>query len=89
MILFKCDLCDQVKECVQKEIDGRQYLCVDCWRPLEEKLKGKGRTTRQREMVYLPTPVRVEREEKERPIPVSRPKFGATPGDCTNEPRRI
>jgi len=35
-----CDLCDNQKECFQKEIDGREFdICADCWRPLEEKLE--------------------------------------------------
>ena len=42
--MILCDLCGQVKECLQKEIDGKEFdICADCWRPLEEKLKGKGR----------------------------------------------
>src|SRR5260370_36650111 len=40
-----CDLCGNQKECFQKEIDGREFdICTDCWRPLEEKLRGKGRS---------------------------------------------
>ena len=51
-----CDLCGEQKECLQKEIDGREFdICVECWRPLEEKLKGKGRVKRKREMVFLPS----------------------------------
>ena len=42
--MILCDLCGQAKECRQKEIDGREFdICADCWRPFEEKLKGKGR----------------------------------------------
>jgi ribosome-binding protein aMBF1 (putative translation factor) len=53
--MILCDLCGERKECLQKEIDGREFdICADCWRPLEEKLKGKGRVKRQREMVVLP-----------------------------------
>jgi hypothetical protein len=48
-----CDLCGEQKECFPKEIDGREVdICTDCWRPLEEKLKGKGRPKRKREMVF-------------------------------------
>ena len=25
MIVYKCDLCDQLRECVQKNIDGKYY----------------------------------------------------------------
>jgi ribosome-binding protein aMBF1 (putative translation factor) len=50
-----CDLCGQARECLQKEIEGREFdICAGCWRPLEEKLKGKGRVKRKREMVVLP-----------------------------------
>ena len=32
-----CDLRGEQKECVQKEIDGREFhICAKCWRPLEE-----------------------------------------------------
>src|SRR5215468_594198 len=52
-----CDLCGNQKECFQKEIDGREFdICADCWRALEEKLRGKGRSKRTREVVFLPPP---------------------------------
>ena len=39
-----CDLCGRASECVQKEIDGKEFdLCDRCWHPLAEKLSGKGR----------------------------------------------
>ena len=45
--MILCDLCGQARECLQKEIDGKEFdICGDCWRPLEEKLKGKGRVKR-------------------------------------------
>lgn len=53
--MILCDLCGHARECLLKEIEGREFdICADCWRPLEEKLKGKGRIRRQREMVILP-----------------------------------
>jgi ribosome-binding protein aMBF1 (putative translation factor) len=68
MVLYKCDLCDQVGECVRKVIDGREYdICHDCWNPLEQKLKGKGKPN-DRETVYIPAPERRE-PEKEKPSP--------------------
>ena len=64
MVLYKCDLCDQVKDCLRKVIDGREYdICHECWDPLEQKLKGKGRP-KDREHVYIPAPATVEPEEK-------------------------
>jgi hypothetical protein len=56
-IMILCDLCGRSKECLQKEIDGREYdICAECWNPLAEKLKGKGRgrTKRERETVVIP-----------------------------------
>jgi hypothetical protein len=51
--LILCDLCGNQKDCFQKEIDGREFdICADCWRPLEEKLRGKGRSRRKRETVF-------------------------------------
>jgi hypothetical protein len=42
MVIYKCDLCEQIKECSPKKIDGKYYdICQECWTPLEEKLKGK------------------------------------------------
>ena len=42
MVIYKCDLCGEVKECSPKKIDRRYYdICQTCWAPLEEKLKGK------------------------------------------------
>jgi ribosome-binding protein aMBF1 (putative translation factor) len=63
-----CDLCGQAKECLPKEIDGKEFdICADCWRPLEEKLKGKGREKRKREMVFLPPPTAEPAEPKTPP----------------------
>jgi hypothetical protein len=63
-----CDLCGEQKECFPKEIDGREFdICADCWRPLEEKLKGKGRSKRKREMVFLPPRIVPEPEEPKTP----------------------
>ena len=63
-----CDLCGNQKECFQKEIDGREFdICADCWRPPEEKLRGKGRSKRKRETVFLPPPITPEPEEPKTP----------------------
>jgi hypothetical protein len=63
MNVILCDLCNNQKECFQKEIDGREFdICADCWRPLEEKLRSKGRSKRKREMVFLPAPIAFEPE---------------------------
>ena len=66
--MMLCDFCGKQKECFQKEIDGREFdICADCWRPLEEKLRGKGRPKREREIVFLPPPITPEPEEPTTP----------------------
>ena len=66
--MILCDLCGNQKECLQKEIDGREFdICADCWRPLEEKLRGKGRSKEKREMVFLPPLIAPEPEEPKTP----------------------
>jgi ribosome-binding protein aMBF1 (putative translation factor) len=74
--MILCDLCGQAKECSQKEIDGKEFdICFDCWNPLAEKLKGKGRVKRKRETVFLP-PLEKEPEPQEpKPLPGEPPKI--------------
>ena len=56
--MILCDLCGQTKKCLQKEIEGKEYdICSECWTPLGEKLKSKGRTREDREIVFLPPPM--------------------------------
>ncbi len=60
-----CDLCGEAKDCLQKEIDGKEYdICSECWNPLAQKLKGKGRLMN-REIVFLPLKLIQEREDEE------------------------
>ena len=76
--MILCDLCGQAKECLQKEIEGREYdICADCWRPLEEKLKGKGRVNKKtREIVFLPPPTTPDKAPEEpKPEPRRPPKI--------------
>jgi ribosome-binding protein aMBF1 (putative translation factor) len=59
-----CDLCGEAKDCLQKEVDGKEYdICEECWNTLAQKLKGKGRKIR--ETVFLPPPRPREPEEEE------------------------
>ena len=63
--MITCDLCGEAKDCLQKEIEGKEYdICSECWAPLAEKLKGKGRP-RNRETVFLPPPRQVKEREDE------------------------
>jgi ribosome-binding protein aMBF1 (putative translation factor) len=80
--MITCDLCGQAKDCLQKEIEGREYdICPDCWRPLERKLRGKGRA--KKELVILPPPEEEEktRREEEEPGPGEPPKIWASPSN--------
>jgi ribosome-binding protein aMBF1 (putative translation factor) len=74
--MILCDLCGQSKECLQKEIEGKEYdICTECWTPLAEKLKGKGTTKKERHTVFLPPlPKEPERQEPN-PTPGEPPKI--------------
>jgi hypothetical protein len=79
MIVYHCDLCDRVKECLPKEIDGRKYdICHECWARLAAKLKGKGRARKkERSDVYLP-PVKIDERddaEPDKPFPGAPPRI--------------
>jgi hypothetical protein len=65
-----CDLCGEAKDCLQKEIEGKVYdICSECWNPLAQKLKGKGRV-KNRETVFLPPPREFKEREEEEPGPL-------------------
>jgi ribosome-binding protein aMBF1 (putative translation factor) len=69
MVVYKCDLCGQVKECLQTEIDHTEYdICRECWDELRAKLQGKGRVKDTREIILLPPP-REPDEPEEKPEP--------------------
>jgi hypothetical protein len=64
------------KECLQKEIEGKEYdICADCWNPLAEKLSGKGRVKKEREMVFLPSVAPEPKPEEPKPVPGEQPKI--------------
>jgi ribosome-binding protein aMBF1 (putative translation factor) len=73
--MITCDLCGRAKDCLPKEIDGKEYdICAECWNPLAQMLKGKGRKIR--ETVFIPPPrATQEPEEEERPLPGEPPKI--------------
>ena len=85
MTAHRCDLCGEVKECIQKEIDGKEYdLCSECWTPLAAKLSGKGRVKKNRETVFLP-PVREKESEADEPEPApGRPPIICSAADRPN-----
>jgi len=73
--MILCDLCNASKRCLRKVIDGKMYdICGDCWKPIEAKLKGKGRPVDDREIVYLPPP-RIAEPKEEKPQPGEPPKI--------------
>jgi hypothetical protein len=76
--MILCDLCGQSKECWPREIEGREYdICSKCWNRLAQKLEGKGRVKRDREMVFLPprtTPTPPEPAES-KPLPGEPPRI--------------
>jgi len=76
-----CDLCGEAKECLPKEIEGRQYdICSECWDPLAKKLKGKGRVKKEREMVFLPPLTRDPEPKEPKPLPGEPPKIWSGAG---------
>jgi ribosome-binding protein aMBF1 (putative translation factor) len=61
--MITCDLCGEAKDCLQKEIEGKEYdICPECWKPFDQKLRGKGATQK-------------EREDEEKPGPEEPPKI--------------
>ena len=78
--MITCDLCGEAKDCLQKEIENKEYdICFECWSQLAKRLKGKGRP-KIRETVFLPPPRAVE-EQADPPIPGEPPKiWGAAEG---------
>ena len=78
--MILCDICGQARECSQKEIESRQYdICSECWKPIAEKLKGKGRDKKTRETVFLPPLVTSPQEPESKP-PVEPPKIWSSVG---------
>lgn len=74
--MILCDLCGQAKECQQKQIEGKEYdICVDCWKPLAEKLKDKGRTKKERDVVFLPPLTKEPEQPEPKPVPGNPPKI--------------
>ncbi len=74
--MIVCDLCGRAKECFQKQIEGKEYdICSECWNPLAEKLKGKGRMKKERETVFLPPLTKEPEKQETKPVPGEPPKI--------------
>ena len=79
--MILCDLCNQARECEQKEIEGTEYdICAECWKPLAEKLKGKGRARKERETVFLPHLPKEPEQPGPKPVPGEPPKIWGSVG---------
>jgi hypothetical protein len=79
MIIYRCDICDEVRECSQREIEQTEYdVCAECWEAIALKLKGKGRPKRQAVVVQpapaIPEPTR----EPKQPFPGAPPTIYAS-----------
>ena len=45
MQLYKCDVCNKIKDCEEIEIQNKVYdICKECKAVMDTTLKGKGRT---------------------------------------------
>ena len=74
--MILCDLCGKAKRCEPREIEGKEYdICSDCWNPLAQKLKGKGRLKEEREMVFLPPVIQQPEPKEPMPSPGEPPKI--------------
>lgn len=72
-----CDFCGEAKNCLQKEIEGKEYdICSECWNPFEQRLRGKGRK-KERNTVFLPAPraLTEQKREEEEPLPGEPPRI--------------
>ena len=76
MQVSACALCERIRECSPKEIEGTDYdICSECWSELDRKLHGKGRTKCDVVIVSHPAPPGVRREPDEKPLPGMPPKI--------------
>jgi hypothetical protein len=75
MIVYRCDLCGEVRDCSQREIESTEYdICAECWTGLTAKLQGKGRPLKPRQTIALPA-----LPQSPSPAPEIRPPFRERP----------
>lgn len=71
-----CDLCGETKNCLQKEIDGKEYdICSGCWTFLAQRLKGKGRPVSRGTVLLPPRPIKEREDDEMQPRPAGPPKI--------------
>jgi hypothetical protein len=74
--MILCDVCERVRDCAPREIEGKEYdICSECWNPLAEKLKGKGRVRKELEVVFLPPLTKEPEAPEPKPVPGEPPKI--------------
>jgi len=57
MLVYRCDMCNEIRDCAQRIIEDKEYdICSDCWNSLIQRLTGKGRAKRPRELISVPPP---------------------------------
>jgi hypothetical protein len=70
MVVYQCDLCGKIRDCVQGVIDHKEYdFCFRRWSSLAKKLSGKGRCLVQAEITLLPPRPSDHKCIEEEPIP--------------------
>jgi hypothetical protein len=80
MMVYRCDICDKVRECGQREIEQTEYdICAECWDAMVSTLQGKGRPKRHAEIVTQPAPTIPEpAREPKHPFPGAPPNIYAS-----------
>ena len=70
MMVYRCDLCNEIRDCAQRVIEDKEYdICSDCWNALIQKLTGKGRAKRAPEIVTVPLPQVTASPDQPKPSP--------------------
>jgi hypothetical protein len=79
MIVYRCDICHEVRECSQREIEQAEYdVCSECWEALAFKLKGKGRPKRQAVIIQPAPAIPEPTGEPKQPFPGAPPTIYAS-----------
>ena len=86
MKVYKCDFCEQISDCKQRDIEGKEYdICGACWNDIEQKIKGKGREKVVEVMPWVPVYPYVPWQDTTRWIPEPKyPTWTITCGDTTS-----
>lgn len=67
MVIYKCDLCGEIRDCMPRQIEHTEYdICAVCWEALMSKLEGKGRRKPGSPSAEPPSVPELPRHAKER-----------------------